>query len=205
MERSRPVDQFWRTAGRRRQWVAVAIAILASFIALSGCETPSAHTLTRSDSLRPDLPVDPPRHENTLDQDCIEGGRLYKYYCGSCHNARPLGERPFSNYHVAVTHMRSQAYLTGQEYRQIIVFLRRWQDLGTATPPVNPSPKRMIFSQPISELRKEAGASAPAPPPESAGPFQKPLGAAPPPLPEPPGAGGPPAPRPDANLPAPIN
>jgi hypothetical protein len=140
-----------------------------------------------------------------VDQDCIEGGRLYKYYCGSCHNARPLGERPFSNYHVAVTHMRSQAYLTGEEYRQIIVFLRRWQDLGPATPAVKPSPKRMIFSQPISELRKEAGTGATAPPPDGAGPFQKPAEAAPPALPEPPGAGGPPAPRPDANLPAPIN
>jgi len=130
---------------------------------------------------------------------------LYKYYCGSCHNARPLGERPFSNYHVAVTHMRSQAYLTGEEYRQIIVFLRRWQDLGPATPPVKPSPKRMIFSQPIAELRKDSTGAAPAPPPDGPGPWQNPGEAADTAPPEMPAAAGPAAPRRDANLPAPIN
>jgi hypothetical protein len=131
--------------------------------------TPSPHTISRNYGLRGDLPVDPPRPRGDAADDCAEGGRLFAYYCGSCHNARPLGERPFSNYHVALTHMRDQAYLTGKEYRQIMYFLRRWHDVGPPTPPVEPSPKRFIFSQPLSELRNEPPAagsgSTPAPPP----------------------------------------
>ncbi len=96
---------------------------------------------------------------------------LFKQYCGSCHNARPLGERPFSNYHVAMTHMRDQAYLTGKEYRQLMYFLRRMDNVGPPTPPVGPSPKRLVFSQPIPDLRGEAAPARPpaAPPPSRAG------------------------------------
>jgi hypothetical protein len=106
-----------------------------------------------------------------------------------------LGERPFSNYHVALTHMRQQAYLTGKEYRQIMFFLRRWNDLGEPTPPVGPTPKRFVFSQPISELRGEPAAAGPAaaPPPPGAGPFRQPA----------PGGGAPALAPPEA-LPAPI-
>ncbi len=171
MKCASPVQQFVPPGTPRRRLGACAILFLAT-IAGGGCETPSPHTVSRNYSLRPDLPVDPPGHEDSADQDCIEGGRLYKYYCGSCHNARPLGERPFSNYHVAVTHMRDQAYLTGKEYRQIIMFLRRWQDLGPPTKTVEPSPKRMIFSQPIAELRKDSSGSDKAPPTDGAGPFK---------------------------------
>jgi hypothetical protein len=161
--------------GFRSEWhaavVAAAVAVTLSFT--GGCETPSAHTTTRNFGLREDLPVDPPGPGSGAERDCAEGGRLWKQYCGSCHNARPLGERPFSNYHVAISHMRSQAYLTGEEYRQIIAFLRRWQDVGPATPPVDPSPKRFEFSQPISELRGETPTVEPAPPPPSGtSPFQ---------------------------------
>ena len=112
---------------------------------------------------------------------------MFKQYCGSCHNARPLGERPFSNYHVAMSHMRDQAYLTGKEYRQLVYFLRRMDNVGPPTPPVGPSPKRFVFSQPIAELRGEATKAAPnpPPPPTGPGPWQPPVatggaGAAPP-------------------------
>jgi len=120
------------------------------------------------------VPVDPPGIRGQSEDDCAAGGRLFKQYCGSCHNARPLGERPFSNYHVALTHMRDQAYLTGKEYRQIMYFLRRWDNVGPPTPPVEPSPKRFAFSQPIPELRPESpGAGSPAaPPPTGRGPWQ---------------------------------
>jgi hypothetical protein len=56
--------------------------------------------------------------------------------------------------------------------------LRRWHDVPQPTPPVEPSPKRLIPAQPIAELREEiapqtqpAGgaqpqpAAAPEPPP----------------------------------------
>jgi hypothetical protein len=200
MNQVRPADSQTLRGEHTYQFALAALLLGASLTLIGGCETPSPHTISRNYSLRPDLPVDPPGAQSSEDHDCIEGGQLYKYYCGSCHNARPLGERPFSNYHVALTHMRGQAYLTGQEYRQIMVFLRRWHDVGPPTPPVTPSPKRMIFSQPIAELRKDSSDRAPAPP-SGPGPFQAPGGANPAP-------GGPPgAPARAAlpELPAPIN
>ena len=152
-------------------WSSVAVALVA------GCETPSrTHD-------QPELQAEGgharrPASGRTpaAEDDCAAGGRLFKLYCGSCHNARPLGERPFSNYQVAMTHMRDQAYLTGKEYRQIMHFLRRWDNVGPPTPPVEPSPKRFVFSQPISELRGEAAeaSSAAAPPPTGPGPWQPP-------------------------------
>jgi hypothetical protein len=163
---ARRIRSAWRAT-----FVAAAVAATLSFA--GGCETPSAHTTSRNYGFRGDLPVDPPGPDSEAEDDCAEGGRLWKQYCGSCHNARPLGERPLSNYHVAISHMRSQAYLTGKEYRQIIAFLRRWQDVGPATPPVDPSPKRFEFSQPISELRGETPTDdAPLPPPPGPGPWQ---------------------------------
>jgi hypothetical protein len=148
----------------RGTWLALGAAGLA---AAAGCWAPSAHTFSRDYSLRADLPVDAP--EGCEDRDYLEGGRLYKYYCGSCHNARPLSERPFSNNEVATAHMREQAYLTGREYRQITHFLRRWHDLGPPTPDVPPSPKKLVFPQPVGELRDkgepaEAKPDAPAQP-----------------------------------------
>jgi hypothetical protein len=177
-------------------WAEVVPLMLAAATALAGgCGTPSAQTTSRNYTLRRDIPVDPPGPPPEAEDDCAQGGRLFKLYCGSCHNARPLGERPFSNYHVAVTHMRDQAYLTGKEYRQIIHFLRHWQDVGPPTPDVRPSPKRFVFSQPISELRKEAAgeAAAPPPPPAGPGPFEKPAGAAGAAPPQQPAQGLPPA------------
>src|SRR5262249_24233308 len=110
-----------------------------------------------------DVPVDPPRERGCQFDDYTHGGKLFAMYCGACHNARPLGERPFSNYEVAMAHMREQAYLTGKEYRQLIHFLRRWQDIGRPPPDVEPWPKRFFSSQPIPELR-------PRPPAKGAGP-----------------------------------
>jgi hypothetical protein len=147
-----------------------AIAIVIAVVA--GCQLPSAHVISRNFGRRGDVPVDPPRTDpQTHYDDCIAGGRLFKLYCGSCHNARPLGERPFSNYQVAIAHMRDQAYLTGKEYRQIIMFLRRWDDIGPPTPATGPSPKRFVFSQPIPELRPEMLETVPPPPPGGS-PFQ---------------------------------
>jgi hypothetical protein len=167
----------------------VFVAMIAALTA--GCETPSPHTASRNYGLRPDVPVDPPHEPGAGDsaEGCANGGRLFKLYCGSCHNARPLSERPFSNYQTAVTHMRDQAYLTGEEYRQIIMFLRRWDDVGPPTPPTEPSPKRFFFSQPIAEARGEAAPPGGLPPVPAGG-----------------GAFGPPGERPAdpaANQPAP--
>jgi hypothetical protein len=124
---------------------------------------PSAHTVSRVYQYG-DHPVDPPGEcDGGTYDDSVTGGRLFQMYCGACHNARPLGERPFANSAVAVAHMREQAYLTGKEYRQIIHFLRRWHDVGPPTPEVEPTPKRFFFAQPILELRPQP-ADKPKPP-----------------------------------------
>jgi len=86
-------------------------------------------------------------------EDSLTGGQVFKMYCGYCHYARPLAERPFSNYQNVAAHMRVRANLTGKEYAKLVAFLREVQDVPPPTPPVEPSPKRLIFSQPINELR----------------------------------------------------
>jgi hypothetical protein len=91
-------------------------------------------------------------------------------YCSYCHNAPALAERPFSNYQNVAAHMRVRANLTGKEYAKLMEFLRRWHDVPPPNPEAEPSPKRLIFSQPMSELRKQppAGAAgAPMPQPDA--------------------------------------
>jgi hypothetical protein len=175
----------WRTA-------VVVLVLLAAFV--GGCGIPSPHTTSRNYGLRGDVPVDPPQPIPPAPayDDCAKGGRLFKLYCGSCHNARPLGERPFSNYNVAVAHMRDQAYLTGKEYRQIILFLRRWDNVGPPTPPTGPSLKRFVYGQPVGEPPAN---DAPPPPAGGGGAFRQPGPAAPP---DPMGGA---APQPAPNLP----
>jgi hypothetical protein len=112
-------------------------------------------------------------------EDSLTGGELFAMYCNQCHNARALGERPFINYQNAMAHMRVRANLTGEEYEKLMAFLERWHDIPSPTPPVEPSPKRLTFGQPVAELREEiappenpaAGgppAAAGAPPPAAA-------------------------------------
>ena len=76
-----------------------------------------------------------------------------------CHNARAIGERPFSNYQNVLAHMRVRALMTGEEQAKIEAFFRRWHDVPPASGPIEPSPKRQIFSQPIPELREESQAA----------------------------------------------
>jgi hypothetical protein len=80
-------------------------------------------------------------------------------YCSYCHNARPLSERPFSNYQNVAAHMRVRANLTGKEYAELMRFLRQSQDVPPPNPPVEPSPKRLIFAQPIPELQPRPSAA----------------------------------------------
>jgi len=104
-------------------------------------------------------------------EDSLTGGHIFEMYCGACHNARALAERPFSNYQNVAQHMRVRADLTGEEYSKVLAWLRRWHDVppshGLAEPP---SPKRLIFSQPLNELRP----TPPAPPEEAPKPKAQP-------------------------------
>jgi hypothetical protein len=86
-------------------------------------------------------------------EDSLEGHEIFEMYCAACHNARPLAERPFSNYQNVAQHMRVRANLTGKEYAKLIAWMRRWNDIPPPVQKEEPPPKRLIFSQPIAELR----------------------------------------------------
>ena len=106
-------------------------------------------------------------------EDSLTGGEVFAMYCNQCHNARALGERPFANYQNVAAHMRVRATFTGEEYEKLLAFLRRWHDIGQPEPPIEAGPKRVIFQQPVAELRDQI---APQPAPAAA---QPPAGAQP--------------------------
>jgi hypothetical protein len=101
-------------------------------------------------------------------EDSLTGGQVFKMYCSYCHNAPSLAERPFSNFQNVAAHMRVRANLTGKEYAKLVAFLRRWADVPPPNPPLQPSPKRFIFSQPMAELRPQSAVpeKLPAPQPQ---------------------------------------
>jgi hypothetical protein len=109
-------------------------------------------------------------------EDSLTGGEVFSMYCNQCHNARALAERPFANYQNAAAHMRVRAQFTGEEYEKLLEFLRRWHDVPQPTPPIEPSPKRLTFGQPVAELRDEiapqAQPAADAQPQPAAAPVQ---------------------------------
>jgi hypothetical protein len=111
----------------------------------------------------------PARTGNCCYEDTLTGGQLFEMYCYYCHNPPNLSERNFANFRNVATHMRVRANLTGKEYAKIMEFLRRWQDVPPPNSPPAPSPTRLTFSQPISELRPQ---TPPAPAPTTSGPPQ---------------------------------
>ncbi len=96
-------------------------------------------------------------------EDSLTGGEVYQMYCASCHNRRPMFERPFASYQNVAAHMRTRANLSGKEYEKLVAWMRRVQDAPLPRPDTEASPKRPVFSQPIPELRGEAASPAPAP------------------------------------------
>jgi hypothetical protein len=96
-------------------------------------------------------------------EDSLTGGKVFSMYCASCHNARSLAERPYSNFKNVAAHMRVRANLTGKEYAKLLAWLRRWHDVPPPEQHEAPSPKRFFFSQPIPELRQEQSKEAPNP------------------------------------------
>jgi hypothetical protein len=88
-------------------------------------------------------------------EDSLTGGQVFTMYCSYCHNAPNLSERNFANFKNVASHMRVRANLTVKEYAKLMEFLRRWHDVPPPNPPQEPSPKLLIFSQPMNELRPE--------------------------------------------------
>jgi hypothetical protein len=136
-------------SSRTRLWIPL-FAGFAGFLTL-GCQ----HTPIDLSQGPASLRIPRPGKEGESFEDSLAGGEVFAMYCNQCHNARALAERPFSNYENVAAHMRVRACLTGVEYEKVLEFLRRIHDVPAPTPPVEPSPKRLIHSQPIAELHDD--------------------------------------------------
>lgn len=138
-------------------WLSKSTGIWASCAALTtllGCHSTPVDPYEYARSPAPlRMPAPDKQVEESCYEDSLTGGHVFAMYCASCHNPRSLAERPFSNYKNVAAHMRVRANLTGKEYAKLEAWLRRWHDVPPPNPPVEPSPTRFYFSQPIPELR----------------------------------------------------
>ena len=144
-------------------WLAGSIAVLAGLMAAMGCFNTPVDTSEYWQGPAPRRIPSPAREAAGCGcyEDSLTGGQIFTMYCNYCHNAPSLAERNFANFRNVAAHMRVRANLTGKEYARLMEFLRRWHDVPPPNPPVEPSPKRLIFSQPISELRDQQPKTGP--------------------------------------------
>jgi hypothetical protein len=148
---------------RKCRTLASVALLAAGVVTLGACTNTPAYVYDPARSPAP-LREPPPDQPGCGDcyEDSLTGGQIFTMYCSYCHNARPLSERPFSNYKNVAAHMRVRANLTGKEYAKLVAFLRHVQDVPPPVPPDEPGPKRLIFAQPVAEL-KDKGPAAAAP------------------------------------------
>jgi hypothetical protein len=155
-----------------RRWSPCLFVLVGAFgFAGFGCQ----HTPIDLSKGPAPLRMPRPGEEACSYEDSLTGGEVFSMYCAQCHNARALAERPFANYQNVAAHMRVRANLTGKEYEKLLTFLRRWHDVPSPVPDreVDPSPKRITFSQPIAELREQPPAAPAGPqPPQAPNPAQ---------------------------------
>jgi hypothetical protein len=162
-------------ANLRNVWLAGSILGLTGVLASVGCYNTPIDTSEFGRGPAPLRSPSPAKEGCDCYEDSLTGGQIFSMYCSYCHNAPALAERPFASYKNVAAHMRVRANLTGMEYAKLMEFLRRWHDVPPPNPPVEPSPKRFFFSQPIAELRPQepAGGSKPQvrePQPQADGP-----------------------------------
>src|SRR5438067_4709069 len=141
-------------------WLGCVLSVPGLFLAIGCYNTPIA----TSEYDQGPAPLRMPSPETAgANCDCYEdsltGGQVFTMYCSYCHNAPALAERPFSNYQNVAAHMRVRANLTGKEYAKLLEFLQRWADVPEAKTPLEPSPTRLTFSQPMNELRPDLPAN----------------------------------------------
>jgi cytochrome c5 len=153
-------------------------------VATLGCRSTPVDTSAYERGPAPLQTPSPAAQAGKSYEDCLTGGQVFAMYCNGCHNARSLAERPFASYKNVAAHMRSRANLTGKEYAKLMEWMRRWYDVPPPNAEIEPSPKRLIYSQPIAELQPQ-GAAAGKPEPPSRQEVTPP--AAPLPLPRPDG------------------
>src|ERR1700726_3500083 len=150
----------------RNPWLAWAGLVLGGVLVAAGCYNTPVDTSVHGEGPAPlRMPSPEKEGDGCCYEDSLTGGQVFSMYCSYCHNAPSLAERPYSQFRNVAAHMRVRANLTGKEYAKVMEFLRRWNDVPPPTPPPAPSPSRLIFSQPMSELRPaEEPKQPPAPP-----------------------------------------
>jgi hypothetical protein len=160
----------------RKPWLAVSALVLSGVLAAAGCYNTPIDLSEFALGPAPLRMPSPAKEGAACDcyEDSLTGGRVFEMYCAYCHNAPSLAERPFANYRNVAAHMRVRANLTGKEYAKVMEFLRRWHDVPPPHPPVEPSPKRLIFAQPLNELRPQPPAAEEAPKPQMLPPMPAP-------------------------------
>jgi hypothetical protein len=144
----------------RTPWLAGSLLVLGGVLA-AGCYNTPVDTSEEARGPAPLRVRSPAKCAEACEcyEDSLTGGQVFTMYCSYCHNAPSLAERPFSNFRNVAAHMRVRANLTGKEYAKLMEFLRRWHDIPPPTPPVEPSPKRLIFGREIQELRPKEQAA----------------------------------------------
>jgi hypothetical protein len=142
---------------KREPWAAGLVIFLAGMLTVAGCYHTQIDTSELAQGPAPGRMPSPEREEEACNsyEDSLTGGQVFTMYCSYCHNAPSLAERNFSNFKNVATHMRVRANLTGKEYAKLMEFLQRWNDVPPRNPPQEPSPKRLIFTQPLNELRDQ--------------------------------------------------
>jgi hypothetical protein len=146
-------------------WKTGLALTVAAACALAGCCRTLMDVSEEAQGPAP-LRMRSPSKESCCYEDNLTGGQVFDMYCSYCHNAPSLAERPYAQFRNVAAHMRVRANLTGKEYAKLMEFLRRWNDVPPPTPPLETTPKRFIFSQPIAELRPKQpapGGAQPAP------------------------------------------
>src|SRR6516164_11627181 len=141
----------------KNPWLAgSSLLVIIGILAASGCIHTPVDITEHSQGPAPLRMPSPAQEEECHSyEDSLTGGQVFSMYCSYCHNAPALGERNFANFKNVAAHMRVRANLTGKEYARLLEFLRRWNDVPPPNPPIEPSPKRLIFPQPLNELRDQ--------------------------------------------------
>ncbi len=149
----------------RHPWLAGSVLVLTGVLAAAGCYNMPIDTSEYAQGPAPLRMPSPAKEAGACAcyEDSLTGGQVFAMYCSYCHYAPALAERPFANFKNVAAHMRVRANLTGKEYAKLVEFLRRWHDVPPPNPPVEPSPKRFYFSQPIPELREQPPAKEASP------------------------------------------
>ncbi len=141
----------------RKGRVAGFVLVIGTFLVVVGCYNAPNVTPESAESPAPlRLPSPATETDSGTYEDSLTGGQVFTMYCSYCHNAPALSERPYAQFRNVAAHMRVRANLTGKEYAKVLEFMRRWNDVPGPEGVPAPSPKRLIFSQPLSELRPPA-------------------------------------------------